>query len=118
RSGAREFFAGKLKPDWRSEIECAQTVDEQWIVSVGGLPNNWPPNLTPLLNKSVWFHGVRHQLCDWFGGVRGAFVCENVAKKSLKSSRGASTASAPITEGAQRQIGERLLANGFRREIQ
>lgn len=49
---------------------------------------------------------------------RGAFVCENIAKQNLKSSRGASAASVPITECTYRQVAEHLLANGFRREIQ
>ena len=46
--GARESFARKLEPEWGTEIECGQTVDEQRIVSVGGLPNNWPQNSTQL----------------------------------------------------------------------
>jgi len=46
--GARESLARKLKPERRAEIECCQTVDEQWIVPVGGLPNNWPQNSTQL----------------------------------------------------------------------
>src|SRR6266478_7987062 len=61
---------------------------------------------------------VRHTLGGRLSGVRGAFVCENIAKKNLKSSRGASAASAPITERAYRQVAEHLLANGFRRQIQ
>jgi hypothetical protein len=46
--GVRESFARKLEPEWRPEIECGHAVDEQWIVSVGGLPNNWPQNSTQL----------------------------------------------------------------------
>jgi len=38
RAVAAEQFAGKFKR--LAEIECGQTVDEQWIVLVGGLPNN------------------------------------------------------------------------------
>jgi hypothetical protein len=117
--GARQSFARKLQPERRAEIECGQTVDEQWIVSVGGLPNNWPQNSTQLLNKDVCFHvSARHALGDRFNGVRGAFVCENIANKNLKSSRGASAASAPITERTYRQVAEHVLTNGFRREIQ
>ena len=87
--------------------------------SVGGLPNNWPQNSTQLLNKDVCFHiGAKHALRDRLSGGRGAFVCENIAEKNLKSSRGASAASAPITERTYRQVAEHLLANGFRREIQ
>jgi hypothetical protein len=95
RAGAREFFPRKLKPDWRSEIEYGQTVDEQRIVPVGGLPNNWPQNSTQLWNKDVRFHvSARHALGDRFSGVRGRpFVYENIAKKNLKSARGASAAS-------------------------
>jgi hypothetical protein len=44
--GAREFLTRKLEPDWRSEIESGQAVDEQWIVSVAGPPNNWPQDST------------------------------------------------------------------------
>jgi hypothetical protein len=62
--GARESFPRKLEPEWRAEIECGQTVDEQRIVSVGGLPNNWPQNSTQLLNKGVCFHNARHPLRD------------------------------------------------------
>jgi hypothetical protein len=98
--GVRESFARKLKPERRPEIECGHAVDEQWIVSVGGLPNNWPQNSTQLLNKDVRFHGARHTLGDRLSGVRVAFVCENIAKKNLESARGASAASAPITERA------------------
>jgi hypothetical protein len=118
--GARESFPRKLEHDRRAEIECGQTVDEQWIVSVGGLPNNWPQNSTQFLNKDVRFHASpRHALGDRFSGVRGRpFVYENIAKKNLKSARGASAASAPITERTYRQVAEHLLANGFRREIQ
>jgi len=46
--GARKRFARKLEPDWGAEIEYGQAVDEQWIVSVDGLPNNWPQNSTQL----------------------------------------------------------------------
>jgi hypothetical protein len=116
--GAREFFPRKLQPDWRSEIECGQTIDEQGIVPVGGLPNNWPRNSTQLLKEVGCFHGARHRLRDRLSGVRVALVCENIAKKNLESACGAPAASAPITESAQRQIGEHLLANRFRREIQ
>jgi hypothetical protein len=118
--GARERFARKLEPDWGTEIESGQAVDEQRIVSVGGLSNNWPQNLTQSLNKDVRFHvSARHALGDRFNGVRGRpFVYENIAKKNLKSARGASAASDQITERAQRQVPEHLLANGFRREIQ
>ena len=98
---ARESFARKLQPKRRAEIECGQAVDEQWIVSVGGLANNWPQNSTQLLNKDVCFHvSARHALRDRLSGVGGAVVCENIAKKNLKSPRGASAASAPITEHA------------------
>ena len=97
RAGAREFFARKLEPEWWSEIEYGQTVDKQWIVFVGGLPNNWPQNSTQLF-KDVCFHVIaRHALHDRLSGVRGAFGCENIAKKNLKSPRGAAAASAPIT---------------------
>ena len=58
------------------------------------------------------------RLRDRLSGVRGAFVRENVAKKNLKSPRGAFAAAAPITERAQRQVTEHLLTDGFRREIQ
>ena len=58
------------------------------------------------------------RLRDRLSGVRGAFVRENVAKKDLKFARGASAASCPITESAQRQVTEHLLTNGSRREIQ
>jgi hypothetical protein len=81
--GPRQSFAGKLEHKWRTEIECGQTVDEQRIVAVGGLPNNWPQNSTQLLNKGVCFHGARHTLGDRLNGGRGAFVCENIAKKIL-----------------------------------
>jgi len=43
---ARESFPRKLKPEWETEIEYGQTMDEQWIVFVGGLPNNWLQNST------------------------------------------------------------------------
>jgi len=43
-----------MEPDRRTEIECGQTVDEQRIVSVRGLPNNWPQNSTQLYD--VCFH--------------------------------------------------------------
>jgi len=79
--GARERFARKLEPDWGTEIERGQTVDEQRIASVGGLPNNWPQNSTQLLNKDVCFHvSARHPLHDRFSGVRGAVVCENISR--------------------------------------
>jgi len=39
-AAAAEQFAGKLKR--RAKVECGQTVDEQRIVSVVGLRNNWP----------------------------------------------------------------------------
>jgi hypothetical protein len=80
---ARDSFPRKLEHKWRTEIECGQTVDEQRIVAVGGLPNNWPQNSTQLLNKGVCFHGARHTLGDRLNGGRGAFVCENIAKKIL-----------------------------------
>ena len=48
RGAARESFARKLEHDWGTEIECGQSVDEQRIVPVGGLPNNWPQNSTQL----------------------------------------------------------------------
>jgi hypothetical protein len=57
-------------------------------------------------------------LHDRLSGVRGAFVREGVAKKDLKFACGASAASAPITESAQRQVTEHLFTNGSRREIQ
>ena len=88
-------------------------------MAVGGLLNNWPQNSTQLLNKDFCFHvSARHALHDRLSGVRGAFVCENIAEKDLKSARGASAASAPITQRAYRHVGEHLLANGFRNQIQ
>src|SRR5437016_13982113 len=51
-------------------------------------------------------------------GVRVAFVCESGTKKNLEFARRASAASAPITERAYRHVGEHLLANGFRNQIQ
>jgi hypothetical protein len=36
----------KLEIQRRAEIECGQAVDKQGIVSVAGLPNNWPQNST------------------------------------------------------------------------
>jgi hypothetical protein len=56
RPEACELFAGKPEHDWRTEIEYGQTVDEQWIVSIGGLPNN--RNSPQLLNKSEF--GIFH----------------------------------------------------------
>jgi hypothetical protein len=38
------MFTGELKHQPAVEIECGQAVDEQWIVLVAGLPNNWPQN--------------------------------------------------------------------------
>jgi hypothetical protein len=43
------MFAGKLERDWRGKIECGQAPNEQWIVFVGGLPQN----SMQLLNKTV-----------------------------------------------------------------
>jgi len=43
--GVRESLARKLEPDWGTEIECGQGVDEQRIVFVGG---NWPQNSAQL----------------------------------------------------------------------
>ena len=117
--GARESFPRKLEHDRRAEIECGHAVDEQRIVAVGGLPNNWPQNSTQLLNKDVCFHASpRYALRDRLSGGRVAFVCESGVKKNLEFARRASAASAPITECAYRQVAEHLLANGFRREIQ
>ena len=115
--GARESFPRKLEHDRRAEIECGQTVDEQRIVSVSGLPNNWPQNSTQLYD--VCFHvSARHALRDGLSGVRVAFVCESGTKKNLEFARRASAASAPITQHAYRHVGEHLLANGFRNQIQ
>src|SRR5206468_6287127 len=115
--GARESFPRKLEHDRRAEIECGQTVDEQRIVPVGGLPNNWPQNSTQLYD--VCFHvSASRALRDRLRGVRVAFVCESGTKKNLEFARGASAASAPITERAEREVAEHLLANGFRRQIQ
>src|SRR5437667_1023181 len=116
--GTRESFRRKLEHDWWSEIECGQTVDEQRIVPVGGLPNNWTQNSMELMNKGVCFHGARHTLGDRLSGVRRAFVRENIAKKNLESARDASATSCPITECAQRQVTEHLLTSRFRRELQ
>jgi len=55
-AGRRESFAGELENDWRAEIECRQAVDEQWIVPVGGLPNDWPDDSTQLLGDALFFH--------------------------------------------------------------
>jgi hypothetical protein len=119
RAGAREFFAGKPEHNRRAKIECGHTVDEQWIVSVGGLPNNWPQNSMQFLNNAECVHGsTRHALRDRLSSARGAFVREDVAKKGLESPRGASTASDQITERAQRQVTEHVLTNSFRRQIQ
>ena len=54
------MFAWELEHDWRPEIECGQSVDEQSIVFVSGLPNNWPQNSTQLLSKSemMIFHVI------------------------------------------------------------
>src|SRR5262249_41213845 len=109
----------KLEADWRSEIECGQTVDEQRIMSVDRLLNNWPQNSAQLLNRGVCFHASpRHALRDWLSGVRVAFFFENGTKKNLEFARRASAASAPITERTYRQVAEHLLPNGFRCEIQ
>ncbi len=58
------------------------------------------------------------RLRDRLSGVRGAFVRESAGKKDLKFARGASAASCPITENAQRQVTQHLFTNDFRREIQ
>ena len=95
------MFAWELEHDWRPEIECGQSVDEQWIVFASGLLNNWPQNSTQLLNKDVCFHASpRHALRDRLSGARGAFVCENIAERNLKSACYASAALTPITECA------------------
>jgi hypothetical protein len=63
--------------------------------------NDWPQDSTQLSNKDICFHvSPRRVLRDRLSGVRVAFVCENIAKKILESARGASAASAPITECA------------------
>ena len=58
------------------------------------------------------------RLRDRLSGVRGALIRENVAKRDLKLASGASAASCPVTESAQRQVTEHLFTNGSRREIQ
>ena len=118
-AGACQSFARKPEPDWGTEIEDGQAVDEQWVVFVGGLPNNGPQKWTQLLSERVGFHiSVGDALGDRLSGVRGGFVCENIAKRNLKSARGASAASVPIAECSERQITEHVLTNGFRREVE
>src|SRR5262245_6009227 len=72
-------FARKLQQEWSPEIERGQTVDEQWIVPVGGLPNNSPRNSAQPLNKDVCFHC---KTCYTTGSV--AFAVRSFVKILLR----------------------------------
>ena len=67
------MIARKLEVEWRTEIKCGQAVDEQRIVAVGGLSNNWPQNSKKRLNKGVLFHFSRRSALNWGGTAALSF---------------------------------------------
>jgi hypothetical protein len=113
-----KLFAGKYQEDWGAKVKFCQTIDEQWIMLVGGLPANWSNNCTQTLTEKAPFHVSAKYVLRWWAQRFSLFL--RFAKRweqPLKSLEGLNAMPKPSTEGAHRQLAYQILTNIFRGEI-